>query len=46
MEIENKLNIDYLTYKTGNKKKDKHMILKKLKQKDLLEKKFIAMIYH
>ena len=46
MEIENKLNIDYLTYKTGNKKKDKNMILKKLKQKDLLEKKFITMIYH
>ena len=46
MEIKNKLNRDYLTYKTGNKKKDKHMILKNLKQKDLLEKKFITIIYH
>ena len=46
VEIENKLNRDDLIYKTGNKKRIKHMISKSLKQLDLLEEKFITMIYH
>ena len=46
VEIENKLNRDDLIYETGNKKRIKHMISKSLKQLDLLEEKFITMIYH
>ena len=32
VEMENKLNRDYLIYKTGDKEKDKNMIFKILKQ--------------
>ena len=42
--MENKLNESI--YKTGKKQRIKHMVFKSLKQKDLLEKKFITMIYY
>ena len=46
LEIENKNNRVNLIFEASNKKKDKTYNLQKLKQQDLLEEKFIMIIYH
>ena len=44
--MENKLNRDYLIYKTGDNGKDKKYDFQSFKTIDLLEENFITMIYH
>ena len=46
VEMENKLNGDNLVYETSNKKKDKTYDFQMFKQCDLLEEKYLAIIYH
>ena len=45
VQIENKLNRDDLIHKAGHKKKNSTYDFQNLKQ-DILEKKFITMIYY
>ena len=40
----NKKKIKKWIYQTGNKEKIKHMIFRSLKQQDILEEKFIAVL--